>query len=280
MSEAEQEVNCHNRILPSPPGASRMRNKTISELKAELGPIGILSDRRNYRLTELQELAKNNNIETKMVRSREKKGWEGRPKGLLQVLWERGWIDEAQLDKYTIDVATDGDGEVLEGAEDWSLKCLMASCLNFAEELTALQHVGQQLGVSVIITPKFHAELAGEGVEYSWGIAKGMYRQKPLISKKSKETFKKLVNDVTNREVLTTETIRKLSRRARSYICAYYSLYYESANRGDDTTKVSLPLIERIVKAFKSHRAAIDFDAGFVYGFVPAINDGAIVIDE
>jgi hypothetical protein len=50
----------------------------------------------------------------------------------------------------------------------------MASCLNFAEELTALQHVGQQLGVSVIITPKFHAELAGEGVEYSWGIAKGM----------------------------------------------------------------------------------------------------------
>ena len=142
------------------------------------------------------------------------------------------------------------------------------------------QYLGQQLGVSVIITPKFHAELAGEGVEYSWGIAKGMYRRKPLISQKSKETFKKLVNDVTNREVLTTETIRKVSRRARSYICTYYSLYYESANRGDDTTKVSLPLIERIVKAFKSHRAAIDFDAGFVYGFVPAINDGAIVIDE
>ncbi len=125
----------------------------------------------------------------------------------------------------------------------------MATCLDFAEEMTALHHVGSQLGVSVIITPKFHAELAGEGVEYSWGIAKGMYRRKPLISKKSKEAFKKLVNDVTNREVLTTKTVRKLSRRARSYICAYYSLY-ESANRGDDTTKVSLPLIERIVKAF------------------------------
>jgi hypothetical protein len=100
-----------------------------------------------------------------------------------------------------------------------------------------------------------------------------------LISKKSKEAFKKLVSDVKNREVLTIKTVRKLSRRARSYICAYYSLY-ESANRGDDTTKVSLPLIERIVKAFKSHRAAIDFDAGFVYGFVHAMNNGAIVIDE
>ena len=126
--------------------------------------------------------------------------------------------------------------------------------------------------------PKFHAELAGKGVEYSWGIAKGMYRRKPLISKKSKESFKKLVHDVTNREVLTTETIRKLSRRARSYICAYLSLY-ESSSRGDDTTKLTLPLIERLVKAFKTHRAAIDFDAGFVYGFVPAMKDGVIVID-
>ncbi len=73
MSEAETEVNRHDRILPSPPGASWMRNKTIRELKAELGSIGILSDCRNYCLTELQELAENNNIETKMVRLREKK---------------------------------------------------------------------------------------------------------------------------------------------------------------------------------------------------------------
>jgi hypothetical protein len=107
-------LNRHDQILPSPPGASRMQNKAISKLIAELGPIGILSDRRTYRLTELQELARTNNIETKLVRTREKKGWEGRPKGLLQVHWERGWIDEAQLDKYTVDVATDGDGKALE----------------------------------------------------------------------------------------------------------------------------------------------------------------------
>ena len=193
MDHAERELNRHDRILPSPPGPSRMRNKTISELKAELAPFDILNDRRNYRLVELQEHARNKGIETRVVRTREKKGWEGRPKGLLQVLWERGWIDEAQRDKYTMDVATDGDGEVLEGAEDWSLKCLMASCLDFAEEMTALQHVGSQLGVSVIITPKFHAELAGEGVEYSWGVAKGIYRRKPLNSKKSKDAFKRLV---------------------------------------------------------------------------------------
>ena len=280
MDQAEREHNRHDRILPSPPGPTRMRNKTISELKAELAPFNILNDRRSYRLVELQELARNKEIETRVVRTREKKGWEGRQKGLLQVLWERGWIDEAQLDRYTMDIATDGDrGEALEGAENWSLKFLMASCLDFAEEMTALQHVGNQLGVSVIITPKFHAELAGEGVEYSWGIAKGIYRRKPLKSKKSKEAFKRLVKDVTSRDVLTIETVRKLSRRARAYICAYYALY-ESQNRGDGTVKLTLPLIERLVKMFKTHRAAIDFDAGFIYGFVPNLKDGVIVIDE
>ena len=53
MTEAEREVNRHDRILSSPPGHSRMQNKTRSELKAELGPLGILSDRRNFCLTEL-----------------------------------------------------------------------------------------------------------------------------------------------------------------------------------------------------------------------------------
>ena len=55
-----------------------------------------------------------------------------------------------------MDIAIDGNrGQALEGAENWSLKCLMASCLDFAEEMTALQHAGSQLGVLVIITPSF-----------------------------------------------------------------------------------------------------------------------------
>ena len=57
-----------------------------------------------------------------------------------------------------MDLVKDDDGEVVEGAEYWSLKYLMASCLDFAEKMTALQHVGHELGgVSALITPKFHA---------------------------------------------------------------------------------------------------------------------------
>ena len=75
------------------------------------------------------------------------------------------------------------------------------------------------------------------------------------------------------RDILTTKTVRKLSRRARAYICAYYSLYESKHNR-DDTSTLTLPLIERLVKAFKTHRAAIDFDAGFMNGFVPVVIEG------
>jgi hypothetical protein len=44
---------------------------------------------------------------------------------------------------------------------------------------------------------------------------------------------------------------------------------------------LTLPLIERLVKAFKTHRAAIDFDAGFVNGFVPDLKQaGAFHVNK
>ena len=77
-----------------------------------------------------------------------------------------------------------------------------------------------------------------------------------------------LVKECTSRDILAIKTVRKLSRWARAYICAYYALY-ESKCMGNDIPTLTLPFIERLVKAFKSHRAAIDFDAGFVNRYVP-----------
>ena len=191
----------------------------------------------------------------------------GKQKGLLHTLWERGWIDESNLDKYTMEIAKDENGDNVEGSEQWSLKYLMASCQDFAEELTALQHVGQVLGVTVHITPKFHAEMAGEGIEYSWAVSKSVYRKMPLDSKRGKDSFKALVNECINRNILKTEVVRKLSKRARAYICAYYILHQRQQ-------QVDLPLIDRLMKIFKTHRAALDFDAGFVESVIPkAIED-------
>jgi hypothetical protein len=94
-----------------------------------------------------------------------------------------------------------------------------------------------------------------------------------LQSKKGKENFKEAVKKCISRDLLTTERIRKFSRRACQYICAYYKIYNEQKNReqqqkqqhqtyqvDESTTPVKL---EKLMKEFKTHCCAMDFDSSF-----------------
>jgi hypothetical protein len=92
---------------------------------------------------------------------------------LLKVLWKRGWIDEWKLNEYKI-IKKD-DEEIV--VDDESLEVMPASCLNFADEIIEeLQAKGEEMEVGVILTTKLHAEMAGEGIEYLWGVGKGWYQ--------------------------------------------------------------------------------------------------------
>ena len=95
-------------------------------------------------------------------------GWEGKAKGLLQILWERGFIDKRNLSAYSINGKKDAHGNV---NENYSLYHLMTQCEDFANETTLLQDTLMKRNVLVIRTPKCHPELAGEGIEYSWGLS-------------------------------------------------------------------------------------------------------------
>ena len=48
-------------------------------------------------------------------------------------------------------------------------------------------YLGERLNVEVVRSTKCHPELAGEGIEYTWGRAKGLYRKARLLDKKGKE---------------------------------------------------------------------------------------------
>ena len=88
----------------------------------------------------------------------------------------------------------------------------MGNCQGFEEEETLLQSMGREMGVMVDWTPKCHCELAGEGVEYSWGCAKNTYRRVPLKKKRGKENFRNVVRECMSREnVLTTDRIHTFS---------------------------------------------------------------------
>jgi hypothetical protein len=149
--------------------------------------------RGGYTKKELQDFATNNGIALFDLCA---PGWEGQPKDLLQVLAQRGLIEKDSLEEYTVD----GRKDAMIGTVDlrYSLIHLLGECTDFKDEQTALQFLlDTQLGVMVILTPKFHAKLAGKGVEYSWAHAKAHYRRMPVSRKRGRDNFKQLVKECT-----------------------------------------------------------------------------------
>ncbi len=72
-------------------------------------------------------------------------------------------------------------------------------------------------------------------------------------------------------KVLIIELQRLFSNRAREYMVAYNLLNYQLVDETDETKSnvhknplMSAYLIEKIVKQYKIHRSAADFDSEFV----------------
>ena len=126
-----------------------------------------------------------------------------------------------------------------------------------------LQSMVCKMGFEVDCTPKCHAEMAGEGIEYIWALINNHYRRILLHKKRGKENFMKCVRECLSKKLITITAVRLMARRARRYIKGYDvlhkmksvkitgSLSEELKNaKGVDiiTTK-----IEYIVGEFKSH---------------------------
>ena len=263
-----------SQYIPDPDGKTRDKTKQemYDDLNAKPG-VNMKSKFLNkYTHTELKDLCRKEGIDTEKVKGKCVNGWVDQPKGLLQILWERGWIDEDSLSEYSL-LKKDEDGNL---DEFFSLKFLMASCKDFVEEQSKLQYIGSLYGMRVWLTPKYHAEIAGCGIEYSWGAVKSSYRKIGPDEKKGRDGFAASIDKAMS--ILTLETVRKCDRHARSYICAYYVLEVlprrqngdSSSERTDgapEVESVTYAKIEKLKKAFKTHRCALDFDASFCASF-------------
>jgi hypothetical protein len=166
LSPEERESNRNDLITGKI--IKRFRNK--SNLLKDLQAKGV-----SAKLTkdELQILCKNKDVPIQEELDEVVEGWENRPKGMLQIVWERGFIDpEKRKEDYTVDGKKDAFGNVIHES---SLKHLMSLLTDFIEEETLLEYHGRLLGVKVERTPKCHPEIAGEGIEYDWGCGMGVY---------------------------------------------------------------------------------------------------------
>ena len=95
----------------------------------------------------------------------------------------------------------------------------------FLEQKTDLEQLCDEISaefpnfVSVLFTPKFHCELAGESIEYSWGVSKRYYRRQPITMKRSTVNFERLVKDSIDK--VSTMMCRRFSRKTRGYMLGY-----------------------------------------------------------
>ncbi len=97
------------------------RSKLVERSKKQL--FKVLTDAcisfqqyRNHTKKELQDFARTHAVALPVQKELVTQGWEGQPKGLQQVLWERGFISQASLEKYTLD----GCKDPISGQIDYS----------------------------------------------------------------------------------------------------------------------------------------------------------------
>jgi len=153
-----------------------------------------------------------------------------------------------------------------------------------------MQWIAEQLGARVVMTPKAHPELAGQGIEYSWGYAKLTFR-KNNTARSAKEKAQRLEANVlaatstVGSHALNLERVRKFVRKARDYKVVYREHFKalqlmeeqaQAATTIDDSEaaerkkkikafeKHHYVKIEKQVKHLKAHRAAVDMDTKFI----------------
>lgn len=107
--------------------------------------------------------------------------WQGKPKGLKQILQERGlWNDKLHLKCRYIDIEgkkhdTSITDCIILRQGQCCARSLMAVQLDFQQQKGLLQEAIEERGHMTIFYPKFHCEL--NFIEYYWGAAKQYARK-------------------------------------------------------------------------------------------------------
>ena len=179
-------------------------------------------------------------------------GHMGKPKGLKQTLWERGLWNES--------MTLDGKSKRWEGnRDDLSMKAVLSKCSDSAAERPALEQDLSRRGHILMMSPKGHPELAGCGIEYSWGKSKYAWRRKPVEERKTVNMMQGLMNLFCDEGTLGVTRIRKFARKCRDYRRGYLKLAEGTELRPRERRE-----IEAAVKLQKSHRSILSQQTAYL----------------
>ena len=256
------------------------KDKTKIELLVELRRKGVDTTSRRYLKEELIKLSENNNISIFTTNKKIDKGWCGAPKGMLQVLYERGHIDATKVknvrsSRYSKNGKKEDyhndTGLLKEECKQYSLTYMLSRCSDFKNEITDLEHLTKVISEqnhiksNILFTPKFHCELAGEGIEYSWGASKRVYRRYPLKRKRFASKFEACVKRSIS--LVTPLMANRFSAKARSYMMGYKHrrvMIDECENTDNDIIVWSHDYNEKIHKIYRGHRDANTIEGHYI----------------
>ena len=190
-------------------------------------------------------------------------GYVGKPKGMLDVLFERGLLDPERMKggKERSKIEYTKDAKTIDGIPDesYSLSSMLAQCRDFQNEPTAMEELTELLGHKQEKTPKKHPEIAGRGIEYCWGKAKMTFRHNNNYSSNAKNLEGRVRDALDSSTVLTLERARKFNRKATDYKRSYVVL-----DGGEGGGEVEYADIEKMKKQCKAHRCTLDQDYALI----------------
>jgi len=154
----EKRYNTQVKLQPDKVGPhDKLKDELVEEiLQTDYGNVEGCNVMSKKLLRDLKLIASGAGINAKkIVTHRTVSGWQGKGKGLLQILWERGFIDENKIRSYKVR-SNNEDGNMIP---EMSLAHLMENCFNFDNEMSQLEFVCKSLGVRAVITAKFHGSM-------------------------------------------------------------------------------------------------------------------------
>lgn len=283
LTPAEREATKYD----TDDGPAIEKGKTKAMLVKELTAALIDNQRlakalKNKSVGVLQKLATKHGIPITYQFQKKRQGWLGKPKGMLQILFERGFIDptiakpKSHYAKYGRKQRASGD--IIEGT---SLMEMMEMQEDFAREPCYMVWLGEQIGLTVILSPKGHPEIAGSGIENGWAVIKMTYRAVPYKDKKTRAKFLASVARCASSDVMHPAVVHGCIRKARNYKCAYLQIHSERIanmehNKTIDTDAlvsvldpVAMVKIEQFHRQqAKTHRSNLDFDGAEIRLFL------------
>lgn len=113
------------------------------------------------------------------------------------------------------------------------------------------------LGHILLMSPKGHPELAGKGIEYSWGKSKREFRQlNDCVPKHLHENVLKAF------EYLDLARVCRFARKTREYMRAYARMHMLFGYGVEDKVE-GFAAVQKFVKGCKTHRCTLDQDYAF-----------------